>query len=84
MHDLALGVANLAVMRKASQIVVEILRFSWYNLEKTTSTKEGLETISFRHGGDFVGLTSKLPYIKGLGCEVGVKQGVKHGVSGRP
>ena len=22
-----------------------------------------------RHGGDFVGLTSKLPYIKGLGCE---------------
>ena len=36
--------------------------------------------ISFRHGGDFVGLTSKLPYIKGLGCEVGVKHGVKHGV----
>lgn len=22
-----------------------------------------------RHGGDFVGLKNKLPYIKGLGCE---------------
>eukprot|EP00930_Biecheleria_cincta_P039601 TRINITY_DN27203_c0_g1_i1.p1 TRINITY_DN27203_c0_g1~~TRINITY_DN27203_c0_g1_i1.p1 ORF type:complete len:3112 (-),score=539.42 TRINITY_DN27203_c0_g1_i1:137-9322(-) len=25
--------------------------------------------MTFRHGGDFVGLTEKLPYIKGLGCE---------------
>lgn len=24
--------------------------------------------MTFRHGGDFAGLTSKLPYIKGLGC----------------
>eukprot|EP00439_Symbiodinium_sp_Y106_P043440 s2875_g5.t1 len=25
--------------------------------------------MTFRHGGDFVGLTNKLPYIKGLGCQ---------------
>lgn len=58
--------AWLSPWRLPWAVVVEKSEIFWKTMEK-----ECLDRFFFRsrHGGDFVGLTSKLPYIKGLGCE---------------
>eukprot|EP00434_Breviolum_minutum_P031794 symbB.v1.2.028120.t1/scaffold2946.1/size66664/2 len=45
-------------------------RFSDGDPRNNEAFAEGFDVrdMTFRHGGDFLGLTTKLPYIKGLGC----------------
>lgn len=51
-------------------VVVEKSEIFWKTiLENYGEGTFGQIFFRSRHGGDFVGLTSKLPYIKGLGCE---------------